>query len=157
LPELESTKTITGADTRKDLVHAKIEDENNKKTIMKQNERIAQLEKLIEKLKLKEESENKALEQMIRNVEENLRVTTERALDLETLVEKQRHELKIIKAENFSLKKFKENCEFRLNKIAKTLAEGANLIETDYKQVLKNVDWLRTTSSSLESFTKFEE
>lgn len=68
-------------------------------TINEQSDRISQLEKKIIKLKQNEANENKALEDMIQQVEENLVKTTKRAVESERNVDKMKQDLKQLKAQ----------------------------------------------------------
>ncbi len=71
-------------------------------TINEQSDRISQLEKRIVNLKQNEANENKALEDMIQHVEENLVKTTKRAVESERSADKMKQDIKQLKTQVFN-------------------------------------------------------
>lgn len=69
------------------------------KIINERDERILQLEKKIKQLKQNEANENRTLEAIIQQVEENLVTTTKRAVESERSADKMKTEIKQLKSQ----------------------------------------------------------
>ena len=135
-------------------------------TISEQSTYIKQLEKTIKGLRKKEDTENKALESIIQQVEKNLVKTTERAVESERNAEKLKQEIKQLKlqvlnlsGENQLLKSVQKNAdtEVKLTQISNQINSAASQAETSLKQLLSGVDTLRLIAASIESFDKIRE
>ncbi len=104
LPRKNSISKVAHMPSYFDLETTLSEDDRKTQIINEQSERISQLENKINKLKLKEANENRALESMIQQVEENLVKTTKRAVESERSAEKMKLEIKQLKSQVRSLK-----------------------------------------------------
>ena len=123
--------------------------------VAKQTERIAELENKIKKLKQNEANENRALESIIQQVEENLVKTTKRAVESERNAEKMRHEIKQLKVENQLLR---STCGSQpLHEYAGQLRSAATSADSSLKQLLAGCETLRLVAASLDSFGKITE
>lgn len=127
-----------------------------------QSTHIKQLEKTIKDLKQKEVNENKALESIIQQVEQNLVKTTERAVESERNADKLKQELKQAKiqlvnlnAENQMLRNAQlKRDDNKLAQFSTQINSAATQAEQTLKQLLTGVDTLRLIASSIESFDK---
>ena len=143
--------------------------DSNRKQLADQAALIKRLEKQIKTLRDREETENKTLEMMVQQVEQNLVKTTERAVKSEQHAETLKAEIKQLKAhiltlgaENTQLKLLKsaansESQQKRLEEYAGQLEMASNTAETSLKQLLGGLESLRLISSSLKTFGKITE
>lgn len=142
--------------------------ENMQKVISEQTDRISHLEKKIKQLKRNEANENRALETMIQQVEENLVKTTKRAVESERNAEKMKLEIKQLKAqvshlntENHMLKQKShlndETESVKLADFAQQLNGAATNAEVQLKHLLSGCETLRLVAASLDSFGKIKE
>ncbi len=99
LPRKNSITRAAHVPSYFDLETSLNEEDTKTQIIKEQSERISQLEKKIKKLKLNEANENKALEAIIQQVEENLVKTTKRAVESERSAEKMKLEIKQLKSQ----------------------------------------------------------
>jgi len=133
--------------------------------ISEQSTYIKQLEKTIKDLKKKEDTENKALEAIIQQVEENLVKTTERAVESERNADKLKQEIKQLKiqvlnltGENQLLKNAHTNGDLvKLAHFSNQINNAASQAETSLKQLLSGVETLKLIAANIESFDKIRE
>ena len=143
--------------------------DSSRKQLSEQAALIKRLEMQIKTLKDREETENKTLEMMVQQVEQNLVKTTERAVKSEQHAEALKAELKQLKShilalstENTQLKLLKsaasnDSQQKRLEEYAGQLEMASNTAETSLKQLLGGLDSLRLISSGLKTFGKITE
>lgn len=136
------------------------------KIIYDRDERILQLEKKIDQLKQNEANENKALEVIIQQVEENLVKTTKRAVEAERNVDKMKSEIEqfkfkiqILNTENQNLKLTSPSTTETnsLNNIADQLNGAADSAENSLNQLMTGCKTLRLLAATLESLEKIKE
>jgi hypothetical protein len=161
LPELEN-ENLSLNDLKNDL-------NIKNKVIEDQRSLITKLQQRIKVLKEKEFNDNKALEDIIQKVEENLVITTKRATESEQKVDQLKQELKTCKqkaallaTENFKLKNVDIEQEMAkemerdqlLKDFSNQLQSSAMTAETSLKQLLTGVEQLRLLSQRIDSFGK---
>ena len=135
--------------------------------IEEQQKMLEQYMKQLDALKKKEDQETKTLENIILNIEKNLTLQTNRAIEAEGLVEKLRIENKGLKvqmqsllSENELLKMNNNNSSSMkqiINSYASQLNQAAVSGEQIIKQLIGGVDTLKLLSQSLESIGKIQE
>lgn len=133
--------------------------------INNQTSHIKQLEKTIIDLKQKEVNENKALESIIQQVEQNLVKTTERAVESERNAEKLKQEVKQLKLQLVNLSNENQllrnsqaiRDDSRLVGFSSQINSAASQAEVSLKQLLSGVETLRLIASSIESYDKINE
>lgn len=135
--------------------------------IEEQQIKLEQYHKQLDVLKRKEDQETKTLEDIILNIEKNLKLQTTRAIDAENLVEKLRVENKSLKCQiqNLSseneLLKLNSNNSSSMKQVINSYAEQLNHAavsgESIIKQLLSGVDTLKFLSQNLENIGKIQE
>ncbi|XP_067826094.1 endosome-associated-trafficking regulator 1 [Heptranchias perlo] len=130
--------------------------------------RVRRLEEELERRKIKEEKETRALELMVQQVEENLQLMTKRAVKAENTVTKLKQEFAVMQAElqqrkaenerlrsgdSFALNSVKNNARLASDYLVKA-AQGA---ETSVKQLLSGAETLRLVSELLRTIDRISE
>lgn len=142
---------------------------NSKQQIINhQKAKIDELEKKIKDLVEKEKNENRTLEKIVKQVEENLVKTTKRAIESERNAELLKQEIIQLKSHVQVLanenKMLKLSSHGRNDKLNLSLANVSNQIniaatgaEDSLRKLLSGVDQLRLIAGNLESLTKIQE
>ncbi|EEB11892.1 conserved hypothetical protein [Pediculus humanus corporis] len=138
--------------------------------IVEKNRRIELLESELEHLQSTDQREAASLEFAFKEVENNLKHTTKRAINAEDLVYKLKQENKSLKSEismlrsenmNLRLGKFEshnlESRESKNHKLAKELRMASNMAENSLRSLLSGIQHLRTIASSMENLSKIPE
>jgi hypothetical protein len=162
--DLDSNSALDKIEAYKKLIHDK------QRIIDDQFNELMLLRKQLDKIKHKEDLENKTLEKMILNVEKNLQLTTERAIEAEKSVDRLKVENKNYKiqmqnleAENLLLKNLSHihassACDSNtLQKFSVQLNTIANTAEQSFKQLFTGIDNIRLLASAIESFDKIKD
>ncbi|XP_072422135.1 endosome-associated-trafficking regulator 1 isoform X2 [Chiloscyllium punctatum] len=159
------------------LTNEKLQEENAQ--LRKQNEEVKQLVKThmkrtkrlqeeLERRKINEEKETRALESMVQHVEENLQQMTKRAVKAENTVTKLKQELVLLQAElqqwkseneklrsedSLALNSAKSNARLASDYLTKAAQEA----ESSVKQLLSGTETLRLVSNLLKSIDRISE
>ncbi|XP_069775980.1 endosome-associated-trafficking regulator 1 isoform X2 [Narcine bancroftii] len=130
--------------------------------------RTRNLEEELERRKIKEEKEARALEAMVQQVEENLQLMTKRAVKAENTVTKLRQEIATLQAElqqckteneklrsqdSAALNSAKNNAQLASDYLVKTAHEA----EASVKQLMSGAETLRLASELLRSIDRISE
>jgi len=126
--------------------------------------RIDKLEDELRTTRKREQEETATLENVVQMVEENLRKTTQRALEAEANVSKLKDEIKFLREETITRsqhEKIVDDYEFRLDSIreksrdvAKFMHTAANKSEPLLKQLLSGVASLHVYAEQFENIDK---
>lgn len=156
-------------ETRSRIERLEKENAECNKTISKQHEMIAKLEKRLKSLMEKEENENKTLELVVQQVEKSLEEATKRAVASESTVELLRIEISQLKSqvkalsnENLILKATNLNTKrsglfVTIGEIANEINEAALAAENSLTYLGAGVSTLRLIASRLQSLEKISE
>lgn len=160
---IPSVKDLTSANLIADLPLPEDYDNDDLKLanqkIEKQQKHILKLEKQIKELIRKEETDNNQLEMVIRQVEKNLKETTERALESEKCcsllkldIVKLNEEMTIKNVENQLLKKQIDLLTNKLFKVSNKLTIATNLAKTNLNNMMSGVDELARDLENINTF-----
>ncbi|XP_041049718.1 endosome-associated-trafficking regulator 1 [Carcharodon carcharias] len=159
------------------LTNEKLQEENAKlrrqnkeaKQLVKTHvQRTKRLEEELERRKVKEEKETRALESMVQQVEENLQLMTKRAVKAENTVTKMKQEFVLLQAELQQWKSENERLRSE-DSIALNSAKSNALLASDYllkaaqgaessiRQLLSGAETLRLVSELLRSIDRISE
>jgi rubrerythrin len=163
LPEIDNSSK---ENNYKSKFEAMEEDLKNKQDIIiEQNKKILKLEKRLNELMHKEEKENKTLELVVQQVENNLLKTTERAIKSEKNCESLNNELnemkakyKVLNQENLIIKNslIQSKCDIKdsINDIVFKLNRASDSAEKSLNVLLSGCNELKLISNCLESLGK---
>eukprot|EP00794_Sanderia_malayensis_P018836 gene18836-20732_t len=160
---------IKELEERNDLLMKKLIRVENEAVVEreKNKNRIERLIKEVEATKKKELDETAALESVVHMVEENLRVTTQRALKAEATVSKLKDEMKFLKEDSIPRSKYVqllEEYEYNMDSIrqksrdtAKIMRVASSKTEPLIKELLSGVSSLQFFAEQFESIDKIAE
>ncbi|XP_077983117.1 uncharacterized protein LOC144437957 [Glandiceps talaboti] len=137
------------------------------KSAIRESERVAKMLKEMKRVQEREAEDTKALEDMVHQVEQNLDLTTTRAVAAENMVSKLKQEMKSLKTQLTTTQIEKQQLEVERINIgaitqtaqgaAEKLATGALTAEQTIKHLLVGVDTLKLISGTLSSIATLTE